>query len=81
MQKFILFLVCALGVLVGIQVMDTSSSITNDVLLTNVEALANGESNLPTYCEFVGDCVCPNGGIKVKYVIESYGLEADEETY
>lgn len=77
---FLLLCVCAFGTFIGSQVMKTSTAV-DGVLLQNVEALASAESNLPTYCEFSGDCTCPIGGIKVKYVIERYNVESDEETY
>lgn len=78
-KVFLLLFVCALGTLIGSQVIKTST-VVDEILLQNVEALADLETMLPTYCAFTGDCTCPNGGIKVKYVVESYGVGNDEET-
>lgn len=83
MQKFILVLfVGILGVLIANQTMKTSI-ITNDVLLENVEALASTEnsgSNMPIKCLMTGETKCPDGGVKVMYVIEGLSLGEDEET-
>lgn len=72
-KVFLLLFVCALGTFVSGQFKKTST-VVDGILLQNVEALADVETKLPTYCAFTGDCTCPNGGIKVKYVIEGYGL-------
>lgn len=84
MQKFILILfVGVLGVFVANQTEETPAVI-NDVVLENVEALAdmeNTEGDIRVKCVMSGDSECPTGGIKVKYVIEGLSLGDDEETY
>ena len=50
-------------------------------MLENVEALANVENRLPTSCEASGDVDCPLDDAKVLYVVESYSLDSNEETY
>ena len=80
MQKIFLFLfVGVLGVLISQQMQETP--IVDDVLLENVEALANLENKLPTYCEDVGSVVCPITGKGTGAVYEGYSLEPDEENY
>lgn len=81
MQKFFLVLfVGMLGVFIGNQAMKTST-VDSDVLLANVEALANMETSLPTVCWDQGSCTCPNNGAKVAVVYEGYSLDPDAETY
>ena len=53
----------------------------NDVLLENVEALANFENKLPMYCEGSGSVRCPGNGVWVNAVYEGYSLIPDEETH
>lgn len=74
MQKVFLFLfVGVLGVLVGHQVQRTST-IVNDVLMENVEALADAEAVGPITCWRTGDLTCPNYGEKVGSVYKGYSL-------
>lgn len=47
---------------------------TNDLLLDNIEALANGEQENGIKCIGEGTVDCPIG-IKVEAVIRFYGLE------
>lgn len=47
---------------------------TNDLLLDNIEALANGEQENDITCMGEGTVDCPIG-IKVRAVIRFYGLE------
>lgn len=47
----------------------------DDLLLKNVEALASGENEGPTYCFGFGDVDCPASETKVEYVMTGYSLE------
>lgn len=84
MQKVVLILfVGVLGVFIGNYTMNTIT-ITNDVLLENVEALAdmeNSESGKRYKCLMIGENKCPIDGVKVVYVIEGLSLGEDEEAY
>jgi hypothetical protein len=84
MQKFILILfVGVLGVFVANQTEETPAVI-NDVVLENVEALAELENtggDIRVQCVMSGNIECPISGVKVKYVIEGLSLGDDEETY
>lgn len=51
-----------------------SNDNTNDLLLDNIEALANGEQENGIKCIGEGTVDCPIG-IKVEAVIRFYGLE------
>ena len=74
MQKIILILnVGMLSAFIGNQAMKTSI-VTNDVLLENVEALANYESSEIIICDFSGNFICPANGKKVGYVYKGYSL-------
>ena len=83
MQKFILILfVGALGVFVTNQMEETP--VVSDVVLENVEALAdmeNMEGGILVQCVMLGNSECPIDGVRVKYVIEGLSLGNDEETY
>ena len=46
----------------------------DDLLLKNVEALAEIESMEPIYCEDYGGFTCPNNGKKVGEVYQGYSL-------
>ena len=73
MQKFLLILF--VGVLVVFVSQQTEEVlIMNDVLLENVEALANSENSLPYYCSDSGDVLCPGDGSRVDAVYEGYSL-------
>lgn len=81
MQKvFLILFVGVLGSIIGQQVQGVSVEI-DDVLLENVEALANMEVEGPINCRFSGDLTCPGSGDKVKIVYVGYRLEPDEEAY
>lgn len=82
MQKILaIMVVCILGGLVFRQASD-SRPILNDVVLANVEALAELEWVKPsTYCFGSGDLTCPQYGEKVKDVYVGYNIEPGEETY
>ena len=74
MQKvFLVLFVGVLGVFINNQAMKTSV-IANDVLLANVEALANTETALHTACFGEGGFTCPDTGRKVGEVYQGYGL-------
>ena len=74
MKKVILILfVGVLGTIIGYQSKKTPV-VTDDLMLENVEALANEENKLPIICDDFGDFTCPINGARVKYIIESYGL-------
>lgn len=51
-----------------------SQSRVDDLMLSNVEALAAGEGTVPIYCLGVGSVDCPMGG-KVRKVVIGYSLE------
>lgn len=74
MQKFFyVLLIGVLSVFIYRQSVN-ASNITDDVLLENVEALANMENTIPVVCWDEGDCTCPNNGKKYKYIFEGYSL-------
>ena len=69
MQKvFFILGVCALGAFVCSQSVD-EQAVVKDVVLENVEALANVENRLPTSCEASGDVDCPLDDAKVLYEV------------
>ena len=74
MQK--VFLVLFVGVLSFFIVSRTmkTPTITNDLFLENVEALANYESPEIIICDFSGNFICPANGKKVGYVYKGYSL-------
>ena len=81
MQKFFLFVcVCVLSALVAQKAMEIQPTLDN-VLLKNVEALAEIESDEPIDCWGSGDYICPGYGGKVGFVYKGYSIEPDEETY
>ena len=81
MQKFFLLVgVCGLSALVA-QKARKVQPVLDNVLLKNVEALADLESDGPTRCFGNGNYTCPDNGIKVRAVYNGYSLEPDEETY
>ncbi len=74
MQKFFLILfVVALAVLVGHKTMK-SSIVMDDVILKNMEALADGENGLPVLCRASGNYICPNFGENVGEIYIGYSL-------
>ena len=71
MQKvFLILLVGVLGVFVASQAMETLI-VADDVLLVNVEALANGEDEEPIVCRGSGNYSCPLDGDKYGFVYKS----------
>lgn len=84
MQKVLFIIgVCGFGTFVYWQ-STKSNLVMDDLLLKNVEALANDENSgsaLPVSCVMYGETKCPHDGVKVKYVVEGYSLHEDEETY
>ena len=74
MQKvFLILFVGILAVLVGHKAMK-SSTVMDDVVLKNMEALASGENGLPVTCDGSGDFSCPKNGDKVGFVYVGYSL-------
>ena len=74
MQKFVLILfVGMLGVFIGSQTMETLT-VVDDVVLENVEALANSEMPGITTCRGDGDVVCPANKRKCAVVDIGYSL-------
>lgn len=81
MQKFLLIIcVCLFGGFTYWNSVVSNPSV-DDLLLKNVEALADWESNIPTSCYFSGNYTCPIHGEQVGEVYEGYSLRPDEETY
>lgn len=73
MQKvFLILFVGVLGIWVSQQTQKIS--IVDDVLLENVEALANGEMSEPILCQWDGDVVCPINNRKCGIVYIGYSL-------
>lgn len=73
MQKvFLILFVGVLGIWVSQQAQKTP--IVDDVLLENVEALANDEVPGLTICRGSGDFVCPNFGERVSSIYVGYSL-------
>jgi len=73
MQK--VFLILFVGVLgVCVYMHEQESPIVNDVLLKNVDALADKVANGPTTCWCSGSYTCPGTGEKYEYVYQGYGL-------
>lgn len=76
MQKVVFVIgVFVLGLFVYCNTMNTKPMI-DDLLLKNVEALADGENTVtpPTICNGTGNFTCPNFGERVKYVVQGYSL-------
>ena len=81
MQKVVFVIsVCLLGVFVSLK-SAKSNSVRDDLLLKNVEALANIENGWPLICDDSGNLTCPDNGKKVGAVYNGYSLGPDEETY
>ena len=81
MQKvFLIVCVCVLSALVAQKATEVQP-VLDDVLMNNVEALAEMESEGPTDCWGSGNYTCPDYGVKVAFVYRGYCLEPDEETY
>ena len=72
-KVFLVIFVGMLGVFINNQVMN-APTVVNDVLLENVEALANTETALHTACFGEGGFTCPDTGRKVGEVYQGYGL-------
>ena len=74
MQKvFLVLFVGVLGAYIGLQVQRVPT-VMNDVLLKNVEALADTENSLPINCRGDGEVVCPGINRKCAYVFLGYSL-------
>lgn len=74
MQKLVFILiVSALAIWVGNKAAKTPIAM-NDVILKNMEALAEGESGVPVTCDWSGEVTCPNNGDKVGVVYQGYSL-------
>lgn len=74
MQKvFLILFVGILAVFVGHKAMK-SSIVMDDVVLKNMEALADGESGGYIICNWSGDYICPNTGKNVGAVYQGYSL-------
>ena len=74
MQKiFLVLFVGILAVFLGYKAMK-SSTVMDDVVLKNMEALADGENGLPVICAFSGSYICPSNGKNVGVVYEGYSL-------
>ena len=74
MQKvFLILFVGVLGAYIGLQVQRVPT-VMNDVLLKNVEALADTENSLPINCRGDGEVVCPGINRKCAYVFLGYSL-------
>ena len=54
---------------------DSRKDELSNLLLKNVEALADSESGPAVNCLSSGSVDCPHTKVKVKYVIEDYSLE------
>ena len=84
MQKVLWIVgVCALGTLV-LGKSTKSNPMVDDLLLKNVEALADSEDSwghLPIDSIKLGDYICPKDDQRVKYILEGLSLGEDEETY
>lgn len=74
MQKLVFILiVSALAIWVGNKAAKTPIAM-NDVILKNIDALADGESGTRITCDWSGNLSCPNTGDKVGAVYEGYSL-------
>lgn len=85
MKKFLFVIsVCVLGTIVFWKSAESNNSVADDLLLRNVEALADSEDSwghLPIDCIMLGDYKCPKNEQRVKYIIEGLSLGKDEKTY
>ena len=71
---FLILFVGILGISIGYQSMNIPV-VTDDLMLENVEALANYEEyEIPIRCEGPGDYVCPLNGEKFGYIYKGFGL-------
>jgi len=68
-----LCMACAVSAFIG----PNTEKKTDDLLLMNIEALASGESYVPTACLGNGSVDCPIKGIKVEYVMIGWSLDED----
>ena len=83
MQKFLLITcVCLLGVFVyWNSIAKHPVSVSDNLFLKNVEALADEEYQYPIFCDGDGDFTCPKIERKVRYVFQGLSLHSDEESY
>ena len=74
MQKmFFILIVSALAIWIGNKAKNTPIAM-NDVVLENIEALADGENGLPVLCRASGNYICPNFGENVGEIYIGYSL-------
>lgn len=78
-KVFLILFVGVLGIWTSLQPQETS--VVEDVLLENVEALASVKNKLPIFCDDIGHVRCPITGEGAGTVYEGYNWEPDEETY
>lgn len=64
----ILGLAACAAVLVSVSVLQKKESVSNPLLLMNIEALASGESGGSAACIGYGSVDCPHNGVKVLYI-------------
>ena len=78
---FLIVRVCLLGVFTCWKSVASDPVAGDDFFLKNVEALADEEFSVITYCDYTGKYKCPMNGREVGVVYEGYSLQPDEETY
>lgn len=64
----ILGLAACAAVLVSVSVLQKKESVSNPLLLMNIEALASGESGGTVHCVGYGSVDCPRAAVKVLYI-------------
>ncbi|MBR5203719.1 MAG: hypothetical protein IKW32_00655 [Bacteroidaceae bacterium] len=74
-MKKVMFIigVCIFGTFVYWKSAKLNSTV-DDLLLKNIEALADMEVSEPFYCRLSGDLTCPDNGKKVGAVYQGYSL-------
>ena len=68
-----ILIVSACAIWIGNKAVKTPIAM-NDVILKNMEALADGENGLPVLCALSGNYICPSNGRYVGAVYEGYSL-------
>ena len=75
MNKAIMYVaVAAMAICIGKKAMP-EKEYHSDILLKNVEALANNENGTPMFCLGSGNVCCPDTKDKVEYMIRPFNLE------
>lgn len=74
MKKVYLLFMVALTVTVILGKVSHQGEVTDELLLSNIEALAAYEGPSSRYCVGSGNVKCPDG-TKAKYVVRLYDLE------